>query len=111
MRASFLHPLSTFFSFFNTLQLLSRDLHLHSTLLGIKERVPTLTILINFDKENTWSSFVTFTCIKSLIEKLNQVFCSGSGGGGSVDFVSVVSVYARRGTSADAVRALKNLVP
>ncbi|GJY73497.1 hypothetical protein Tco_0477928 [Tanacetum coccineum] len=33
-------------------------------------------------------------------------FCSGSGGGGSVDVVSVVFVTLE-GTSADAVRALK----
>ncbi|GJS44601.1 hypothetical protein Tco_0594722 [Tanacetum coccineum] len=33
-------------------------------------------------------------------------FCSGGGGGGSVDVVSVVSVTLE-GTSADAVRALK----
>ncbi|GKF35557.1 hypothetical protein Tco_0112315, partial [Tanacetum coccineum] len=33
-------------------------------------------------------------------------FCSGGGGGGSVDVVSVVSVTLE-GTLADAVRALK----
>ncbi|GKC61544.1 hypothetical protein Tco_1089142 [Tanacetum coccineum] len=35
-----------------------------------------------------------------------ESFCSGGGGGGSVDVVSVVSVTLK-GTSADAVRALK----
>ncbi|GJW40016.1 hypothetical protein Tco_0065861 [Tanacetum coccineum] len=45
-------------------------------------------------------------CYKITVEKLNQGFCSGGGGGGSVDVVSVVSVTLE-GTSADEMRALK----